>query len=208
MLTGAMESIAHTPVIDAGAVYAPDYKIGPTDQLSVRVFQVENLSLEEVRVDTSGLFEMPLIGSVQAAGLTPRELSAEIERRLGERYLRDPQVSVTVIEASSQKVTVDGAVTKPGVYVMRGRTTLLQAVAMAEGVTRLADLKEVAVFRTVDGQRMAAKFDLQKVRTGQMEDPVLQGDDIILVNSSNVSVVLREVLQVLPAFATFFAYSQ
>lgn len=183
---------------------AGDYRIGATDLLTVSVFQVPDLSFEEIRVDASGNLQMPMIGNVQAAGLTPNELSNDIARRLSERYLRNPQVNVTVKEAASQKVTVDGAVRKPGVYEMRGRTTLLQAVAMAEGPAPTADLRSVAVFRTVQGQRMVAVFDLSAIRNGSAEDPPLLGDDVVVVDTSRLNSALREAVTALPALSIFF----
>ncbi len=197
--------------VDLGAARAAstpvgEYVIGVQDELDVRVFQVEDLSFEKLIVDTSGNIQMPLIGAVQAAGRTPPELSDDIARRLGARFLRNPQVTVTVTQAASQKITVDGAVTKPGVYEMRGRTSLLQAVAMAEGPSRVADLTQVAVFRTVDGQRLVAMFDLKAIREGRAEDPVVLGDDIVVVDTSRLSTVMREVVGALPALAIFRPY--
>lgn len=180
-----------------------EYRIGATDKLSVTVFQVPDLSFPELVVDASGNIQMPMIGSVQAAGLTPNQLSSDIARRLGERYLRNPQVTVTVKEAASQKVTVDGAVTRPGVYEMRGRTTLLQAVAMAEGPSQTANVESVAVFRTVEGRRMVAVFDLAAIRNGTAEDPMILGDDVVVVDTSRLNTALREAVSALPAFAIF-----
>lgn len=182
---------------------ASGYRIGPSDKLALTVFQVEDLSFEEIFVDASGKLQLPLLGSVQAAGLTPAELSADLERRLGERYLRNPEVSVSVSEAASQKITVDGAVIKPGVYTMRGRTTLLQAVAMAEGGTRIADLRKVAVFRSAEGRPMVAVFDLAAIRRGEAADPVVLGDDVVVVDTSRLSARYREILEVLPGLAVF-----
>lgn len=182
-----------------------DYQIGAGDKLRLTVFQVEDLTFEEIRVDVSGNLQLPLVGSVRAAGYTPEELSAYLTQRLGERYLRDPQVSVIVNEAASQKITVDGAVTKPGVYEMRGQTSLVQAVAMAEGASRVADTRQIAVFRMIDGRRHVALFDLQSIRSGQAPDPILQGDDIVIVDTSRMSVAMRDVIAALPAF-TAFAY--
>lgn len=187
----------------AAPATSADYRIGATDKLSVTVFQVPDLSFPELVVDASGNIQMPMIGSVIAAGRTPNELSTDIARRLGERYLRNPQVTVTVREAASQKVTVDGAVTRPGVYEMRGRTTLLQAVAMAEGPAPTADVGSVAIFRTVDGQRMVAVFDLRAIRNGAAEDPVISGDDVVVVDTSRLNSTLREALTALPALSIF-----
>jgi len=179
------------------------YRIGPTDLLNVRVFQVPDLSFDEVRVDAGGDLQMPIIGAVRAAGLTAEELSRRLEASLGERTLRNPRVSVTVVEAASQKVTVDGAVTKAGVYTMRGRTTLSQAVAMAEGPSRSADLKSIAIFRTVEGRRMVAVFDLGAIRRGQTEDPIVRGDDVVIVDTSRTSAAIRDIIATLPALGVF-----
>lgn len=182
------------------------YRIGVGDKLNIRVFQVPDLSFEDLVIDSSGDIQMPLIGSVRGAGLTSSELSAEIAQRLAAQYLRNPQVTVTVTEAASQKITVDGAVTKPGVYVMRGSTTLLQAVAMAEGPTAVADLTKVAVFRTIDGQRSVALFDLQAIRQGRSPDPEVLGDDVLVVDTSRLSAARRDLVAALPALAIFRPY--
>lgn len=179
------------------------YLVGPGDKLKLTVFQVPDLSMEETFVDAAGDLQVPMIGSLRAAGQTPAELSRTIEQRLGERYLRNPQVVVTVLEAASEKVTVDGAVTKPGVYEMRGRTTLMQAVAMAEGPGRSANLGSVAVFRSDDRGRMVAVFDLGAIRAGQAPDPVLLGDDIVVVDTSRLNATMRDIIAALPAFAAF-----
>jgi len=157
-------------------------------------------------VDSAGNIQLPLIGSVRAAGQTPQGLSAEIETRLATRYMQNPQVLVAIAEAASQKVTVDGAVTRPGVYTMRGRTTLLQSVAMASGPTRTADLKNVAVFRNGDQGRMVALFNLADIRSGEIEDPVLMGDDVVVVDTSRLSQTVRDIIETLPGFAAAFRY--
>ena len=185
---------------------ASEYRIGVGDKLDVRVFQVADLSFEELVVDTSGNINMPLIGAVRSAGRTAGEMSADIAGRLAARYLRDPQVTVTVKEAASQKITVDGAVTKPGVYEMRGSTSLLQAVAMAEGPTGVADLTQVAVFRTVSNQRSVAVFDLAAIRQGRAADPAVFGDDVIVVDTSRLNSTLRSLVGVMPALAIFRPY--
>lgn len=189
--------------IQAGAIPQGQARIGVGDKLDVNVFQVPDLSLKDLIVDTSGNIHLPLIGSVRGMGRTSNELSSDIAARLGARYLRNPQVTVIVTEAASQKITVDGAVTKPGVYEMRGSTSLLQAVAMAEGPSRAADLTNVAVFRSINGQRAVALFDLSAIRQGRAADPEVLGDDIIVVDTSRLNVVMREVLSALPGLAVF-----
>jgi polysaccharide export outer membrane protein len=180
-----------------------EYTIGVGDKLSVRVFQVPDLSFDQLVVDTSGDIQMPLIGAVRATGQTAGQLSTQIAERLSAQYLRNPQVTVTVTEAASQKITVDGAVTKPGVYEMRGSTSLLQAVAMAEGPSAVADLTKVAVFRTIGGQRSVALFDLQAIRQGRAEDPAVLGDDVIVVDTSRMNATMRGIISAVPALAIF-----
>lgn len=187
----------------SGSTASGEYRIGATDLLRINVFRVPDLSFEEIRVDASGVIQMPLIGTVQAEGLTPNELSESLAARLGAQYLRNPQITVTVLEAASQKITVDGAVTQPGVYEMQGRTTLLQAVAMARGPSAGANLDSVVIFRTIDGQRQFAVFDLAAIRAGDMPDPVVLGEDVIVVDASRLSAALQQAVRALPALALF-----
>src|SRR6185312_11872985 len=113
-------------------------RIGPLDLLEVSVFRVPELS-KTVKVTASGEIEMPLIGTVHAGGKTVAELETEIKTKLEAKYLQSAQVSVFVKEANSQQVTVDGAVTKPGLVVLNGQTTLLQTIAMSGGLAKGAD---------------------------------------------------------------------
>ena len=169
----------------AGAtVGSRDYRIGPDDTLDINVFQIAELT-RTVHVDSTGKILLPLLGSVQASGRTPDQLSTDIAAQLKKSYMNDPQVTVAVKEAQSQRVTVDGAVVQPGVYPLTGRTTLLQAVSLAKGPDpKLANIRHVAIFRTVGGTRHSAMYDLSQVRTGKAEDPEVYGNDIIVVDTS------------------------
>lgn len=177
--------------------------IGAGDLLAVNVFQVPDLSSEGIRVDAQGNLQLPLLGSIRASGRTPDELSNLVAEGLNARYLRNAAVSISVSESASQKITVDGAVTKPGVYEMQGRTTLMQAVAMAEGPSRVASLRQVVVFRDVEGERRAAVLNLAAIRAGQEPDPLMQGDDIIVIGTSRNAIALREIVAALPALSVF-----
>ena len=180
----------------------PDYRIGALDLLQISVFQLEDLD-REVRVNSSGMVSLPLIGAVAAGGRTVAELEKEIARRLSESYLQNPQVSVFVKEFTSQRVTVEGAVTKPGIFPITGKTSLLQAIAMSEGLTPLADAQSVIVFRTIEGQRMAALFDLKAIRAGEAEDPLIYGDDIIVVDQSGPRTALKTITDTLRGIVGF-----
>src|SRR5678815_4757193 len=98
---GLAQVPTHVPRAVFNSDTVGDYRIGVTDRLSIRVFQVEALSLQNVQVDTTGQILLPLIGSIKAQGKTTRELSAEIAKALGQRYLQNPEVSVLVEDAAS-----------------------------------------------------------------------------------------------------------
>ena len=179
-----------------------EYRISPLDKLQITVFQVPDLS-RDVDVDLGGNITMPLIGSVRAVDLTTAELQTRLEEQLGQRYLRNPDVTVTVRESSRRHITVDGAVRNPGQYQINGPTTLLQAVALARGTDETANPRRVAVFRQIQGQRMAAAFDLTSIRRGNAEDPVIYTGDIIVVDGSRLRALQREIMSTLPLLTVF-----
>lgn len=194
-------------VVNSGAQQqqdgARDYRIGPLDTISVSVFQEPELSVEAAQVDASGNIALPLIGTIPAAGKTAAQLSAVIADRLGSRYLVDPQVTVSVSGSVSQRVVVQGEVNQAGVYEIRGRTTLLEALALARGETRTASLREVVVFRNIDGQRMGAVFDVASIRKGEADDPEILGNDVVVVGYSHARSIWRDILGASPLFAVF-----
>jgi polysaccharide biosynthesis/export protein len=178
-----------------------DYHVGPLDQLDITVFQVDDLT-RTVEVDAVGRISLPLIGEIDAAGKTPMQLQTEIADKLG-KYVRSPQVNVYVKQAQSQKITIEGAVVQPGVYPVAGRTTLVQALAMAHGVDRFAKLKQIVVFRTIKGQRMAAMFDLDGIRSGKYPDPEVFGDDLIEVDQNSAKRTLFDIVEAAPLLDVF-----
>ena len=163
-----------------------DYRIGPHDLIEISVFQIAELS-HKVRVNSKGMVSLPLIGAVEAGGRTVSQLEADIASRLGDKYVRNPQVTVFVEEFTSQRVTVEGAVNKPGIYPLTGKTTLLQTIALVGGLGPLADDHSVVIFRTINGKKMAALFDIPRIRHSLMEDPLVFGDDIVVVDRIPVS---------------------
>jgi polysaccharide export outer membrane protein len=182
---------------------ASDYRVGAQDLLEISVFGVDSLN-KTVRVNSNGQITLPLIGGVQAGGHTIPELEQEIAAKLSKSYLQNPQVSVFVKEYTSQRITLEGALKNPGIYPITGKTTLLQSVALAGGLDPLADLGGVVVFRQVKGKKMAAVFDMRKLRSGQMADPQVYGDDMIVVEASNSKTALRRFLEAVPGLGLFF----
>ncbi|HEX2082237.1 MAG TPA: polysaccharide biosynthesis/export family protein [Xanthomonadaceae bacterium] len=188
------------------ALGRPEYRIGPGDLLKVQVFQVEDLD-RDVRVDNAGRVSLPLIGSVQAAGLSVAQLQDQVAARYRERYLRDPQVTVSLQESPAQRVTVGGEVTEPGVYPMGApHLTLQQAVAMGRGITNVANPRNVIVFRIVGGERQFARFDLKRIQEGELDDPDIYGGDIIVVDRSGLRTTLRTLVELTPFVAVWRAY--
>ena len=151
---------AYEVVPEGDVLQARDYLIGPLDELSISVFREPDLSVEKALVDSDGRVQVPLLGPVSASGLTASQFARAIEAGFAQRYLVDPRVSVAVVESSRRRVTVDGAVGKPGVYEMPGRISLIDAVALAQGLSQVAKSGEVAVIRRVGGQRVGGLFDL------------------------------------------------
>jgi polysaccharide export outer membrane protein len=179
-----------------------DYRVGPQDLIEISVFQVPDLS-RTVRVNSGGQISLPLIGVVQAGGLTIQQLEKELARKLSEKYLQNPQVTAFVKEFTSQRVTLEGSVAKPGIYPLTGRTTLLQAIAMSGGLDKLADPRGIVVFRQIKGKKMGAVFDLRNIRTGKDEDPLIYGDDIIVVEQSGSKTALRRFIEAMPVLNVF-----
>lgn len=201
------DNAAYSVIPAAEGTKAPlDYRIGPLDTIDVTVFQEPDLTVKGAQVDASGNMAMPLVGSVVAAGHTATELAGEIQHRLGEQYLQHPQVTVAVASSVSQRVTVQGEVVEPGVYEIRGRTTLLDAIARAKGETRVASMRQVLVFRVVNGQRMGAVFDVASIRRGDAKDPELLGSDTVIVGYSQSRGIWRDFLSTAPLLNVFRAY--
>jgi polysaccharide biosynthesis/export protein len=179
-----------------------DYRIAGLDVLDVSVFGVADLT-RTVQVSSSGMITLPLINNVKAAGRTQGELERDIAKKLQAGYLQSPQVSVYIKEYNSQRITVDGAVKKPGIYPIKGQTSLLQAIALGEGLSDLADPSGILLFRIVDNKRMAARFDLKQIRAGKMDDPTLKAGDIVMVDESQTRTMLRDVKSALPISGLF-----
>ncbi len=198
---------AHLPAalaIEAAApksAAASPYTIGRHDVLAISVFKVPDLS-RTLQVSEAGTINFPLIGERVAAGLTARELERDLARALGRKYLESPQVSVLVKQHNSQRVTIEGAVKKPGVYAMQGGMSLLQLVAQAQGFTDTAD-DILLVFRERGGKRVAARFDMNAIRQGDHPDPRLEAGDVVVANSSRARRLFNDVIKALPIAGVF-----
>ena len=181
---------------------ADDYRIGPLDTLKIAVFQVPDLS-GEFEVDLTGNVALPLVGNVKAIDLTTSELDQRLTAKLGEKYLQSPDVTVGVKASSTRVVTVDGSVNSPGVFPVNQPLTLMQVIAMAKGTNENANPRRIAIFRQIQGQRMAAAFDLTSIRRGEMEDPKVYSGDIVVVDGAKTKALYQQILGSLPLLAAF-----
>ena len=195
-ITGPAPLASNAPAVvpvPAGQVAADDYRIGAQDLLEIQVFGIENLK-REVRVNSRGAVSLPLIGTVILAGLTGQDAEALIAEKYAKDYLQDPQVSVFIKEFTSQRITVEGAVARPGVYPIRGQTSLMQAIAIAGGQGQLPDLNEVMVYRREGNDKKILVYNLIKIRGGELEDPTLVNEDVVVVKRDPGRVALRDSL--------------
>ena len=112
---------------------ALEYRIGREDLIEITVFEASELN-RTLRVSANGEITLPLVGTVRAEGLAPRTLESVLEELLRRTYLKDPHVGVFVREMQSHPVSVFGAVRKPGVYQLRGEKTVIEVLALAEGL--------------------------------------------------------------------------
>ena len=195
----------HLSVPDTTAiVQSGDLRITAMDVLDISVFGAPDLD-NSYQVDFEGMLKMPLAGSFKVTGFTANELSKVLEKRLGEKYLQDPDVTVRISESQGRFLTVDGSVQKPGMYPVDGELTLLQAVALSGGPNENANTRRVIVFRKIEGVRQAAGFNLRDIREGKAEDPMVYGNDIIVVDGSEARRNYGDFIRSVPLVALFFA---
>jgi polysaccharide export outer membrane protein len=158
------------------------YVIGANDVLAVNVWKEPDIT-RSVPVRSDGKISLPLVGELQAAGQTPRQLEQEITKRL-QSYISEPEVTVMVTDSKSQKVNILGMVARPGAYLLTSSTTLLDAIAMAGGFKDFAKQKSVYVLRqSPDGTEKRIPFNYKDVIKGKNPDQniSLQAGDTVVV---------------------------
>src|SRR5579864_2471589 len=162
------------------SVVGPDYVIGPEDMLHVSVWKEPDLT-ETLPVRPDGKISLPLLGDVQASGLTPTQLADAISTKL-KKYLSDPRVTVIVTAMNSQKIYVLGEVTHTGTMVLQPNMTVLQALASA-GFTQFANTKGIYVLRTENGKQQKIPVNYRALLKGASIDQnlVLKPGDTIVV---------------------------
>jgi polysaccharide export outer membrane protein len=158
-----------------------EYLIGPEDVVEVMVWKNPDLS-REVTVRPDGKISLPLIGDVQAAGVTVPQLTEQIAEKLQGFYKETPPVSIIVRQVNSYAIYILGAVRNPGRYVVKSGTTFLQAIALASGFTEFASTKKILIRRKVaGGEEAAMPVRYSDVVAGKQQNIVLKPGDTIIV---------------------------
>jgi len=186
------------------------YRVGRNDRIRIDVFGAEMFS-GEFRVEETGEISYPLLGGIPVEGNTPRELEALIESRLRETYMKDPRVSIQVVEVQSHGVSVIGAVNSPGVYQVTGRSTLLEVLALAQGLTETAG-NTVHVLRANGDEAPMTDSALAGNLDGSAEAPIggiADDPNVVEVDlgalldggpgGDNIEVLPGDIVQVRPA---------
>lgn len=163
------------------AVDPNEYRIGPEDVIQVSIWKNEAMS-RTVPVRPDGKITLPLLNDVEAAGLTPMEFREILIQKLTE-YMPAPEVSVIVIEPRSFKVSVMGEVPKPGRYEFKSRTTVLDALALAGGLSQFASRAKIVVLRHEGKAMTRLPFNYNKAISagGEQENFFLRAGDVIVV---------------------------
>jgi polysaccharide export outer membrane protein len=175
---GAAVSTLSAPT---GVTLPTGYLIGADDVLTIVFWRDKEMSAEVV-VRPDGRISLPLLNDVQAAGLTPDQLRADLEKAAS-KYIADPNSTVVVKEIHSRKVFITGNVAKAGTYPLTGEMNVLQLIALAGGLAEYADAKNIVVMRNEGGQPHAFKFnykDVIKQKNVQQNILLKPGDTIVV----------------------------
>src|SRR5437899_250769 len=186
----AQTKLANTPSSRPDAVKAAappstssdEFVIGPGDVLAINVWKETDIS-KVIPVRSDGRISLPLIGELQSSGLTPKQLEAEITKRLKD-YVADPSVTVVVQEIRSQKINVLGMVARPGSYAITSSLTVLDAIALAGGFRDFAKQKSIYVLHeNADGTQSRLSFNYKEVIKGvnPAQNVKLQPQDTVVV---------------------------
>lgn len=174
-----------------------DYRVGPQDVLSVRIYGEEKLS-GKIRIDSDGSFPFEYLGRIKAEGMTTAEIEAYLIKALGDGYLRNPQISVEVAEYRSQSVFVTGEVRSPNKYSLPGNSTLMDVLTLAGSVTQNAgnwvQITHARQGADTLGPDASAEYDmriaLRDIQTGQAQNIKMRdGDTIFVPKAERVWVV-------------------
>jgi len=179
--TQAQEPTAKAPAVPASAALPPGYVIGPEDLLTIVFWRDKEIS-GDAAVRSDGMISLPLLNDVRAAGLTPEQLSAELEKAAS-KFIADPDATVIVREIRSRKVYVVGEVGKPGAVPLIGEMNVLQLLASVGGLLEHASRDDITVIRRQNGRERRFRFNYNEVVKGKngQQNILLQPGDTVVV---------------------------
>lgn len=159
--------------------------IGRMDNVEIRVFREDELTTRG-QLSGDGTISMPLVGAVRIEGLTTDQAAAAITRKLADGYLVKPEVSVSIEARIRKTVTVLGQAQRPGVFELPAhrQLTLVEAIGMAGGVTRIANGKKISLKRLAAGGNKVEIVNLSDLTTGKGTDIPLRDGDVITIPES------------------------
>jgi protein involved in polysaccharide export with SLBB domain len=180
-LVGACSGTRQPAVVTAGAAGMSEDRIGIDDTFDVRVYGEGELS-GTFRVATDGTVDYPLAGRIQVSGLRTGEIQGLLVSRLKDKYLKDPQVVVTIKDRNSQKITVLGQIAKPGQVVYYPNMTIVDAIASAGGFTGIAAKNAVSLRREVAGKIEMHVFPVADISEGRSPNVMVLPGDVLVVD--------------------------
>jgi polysaccharide export outer membrane protein len=169
------------PIIGStNSMVDPSYRLGAEDQLRISVWDNKDLTLDLV-VRPDGKISMPLLHDLVAEGLTPSQLATNIQKGLS-AFILNPEVSVIVLQVNAPKYYITGYVSRPGMYSLRGDTSVLQALALAGGLTQFASPKSIKLIRVKGGKQVVQKINFYNIiEDGGEGNYLLRSGDTIVV---------------------------
>lgn len=174
--------VLHSQQKTPAAEIPPEYVIGLEDVLAVNVWREPELSVKEVMVRPDGKVSLPLIGEIQASGLTPKQLQERIFERLKE-FVAAPTVAVVILKIVSRAVSIVGQIAKPGVYYLGSPMTVLELLARAGGLSEYAKSKNISIIRNEGDRIVSYPFNYKDVSKGKnlQQNIILKNGDQIVV---------------------------
>lgn len=187
--------------------FAESYRLGPGDEIAVRVVREPDYSIDRVRISPFGAVYHPLLGDVKVAGMTAGQAAAKLESELAE-YILKPRVSVALLDARSAKLGVIGDVADPGIIVMAQPMTVLDAISAAGGFTNFGNSTDVTVLRQLgSGQTRTFEVNVKRILEGKSkpnENVALQPGDTVVVHGNKKKTLAT--ITSLAGFGSFLTF--
>lgn len=174
--------------IYAGVVFGDDYLLGSGDWLDIGVYGYEELQVKNLMIRPDGKISFPLAGEVQAVGLTPFQLSANLTKTLAE-YVKNPKVTINIVKFRTVRVYVLGEVGRPGLYEIEKQHNFLDAVSLAGGYTRYTAKRNVYIVQKATGKYTQINLDKLLTKGDLSQNYVLGDGDVVYFGRNGISFV-------------------